>query len=99
MIAINLKLDGDGAWPELAQAIANNLVAKAVSIHIAGLARGMVSGKPSVTIRFDLDDGTFAIAETSLALFLMAADGLKARYGDPRDDVGLPRLGVSPRIG
>lgn len=96
MISLELKLDGDGAWPELAEAIQNNLVAKAVRLHVAGLRGGMVSGKPSVTLRLDLDDGTFAIAETSLALFLMTADALKARYGDPRE---LPRLGGSPRIG
>jgi hypothetical protein len=44
----------------------------------------MVSGKPSIAIRLDLDDGSSVVAETSLALFLMAADAFKAKYGDPR---------------
>jgi hypothetical protein len=35
-------------------------------------------------MRIDLDDGSVVLAETSLALFLTVADGLRARYGDPR---------------
>lgn len=53
-------------------------------IQVTGLDGGMVSGNPSVAIRLDLPDGKTVIAETSLALFLTAADALKSRYGDPR---------------
>jgi len=60
------------------------------AIGVTGLKGGMSSGKPSVMLRFDLPpedgfpQGRVVLAETSLALFLMAADGLKARFGDPR---------------
>lgn len=84
MIALTIKLDGDGAWPDLGHRTEAGLVLEARSIEIAGLAGGMASGKPSVMIRIDRPDGRVTIAETSLALLLTAADALKARYGDPR---------------
>lgn len=53
-------------------------------IEIGGLDGGMSSGKPSVAFCFGLPSGEVVLAETSMALFLTAADALKARYGDPR---------------
>jgi hypothetical protein len=81
MLVINLKVDGDKAWPELTS---KNVTEVKRPIHVAGLAGGLVSGKPSVTIRFDLSENEVVLAQTSLALFLTVADLLKARYGDPR---------------
>jgi hypothetical protein len=81
MPALTLKLDGDNAWPDLASRTVHRVTG---TFEIAGLAGGMVSGKPSIAIRLDLDDGSSVVAETSLALFLMAADAFKAKYGDPR---------------
>lgn len=52
---------------------------------IGGLAGGMVGGKPSVGIHFMLPNGEGVLFETSLALFLTAADALRARFGDPRE--------------
>lgn len=54
-------------------------------MRITALEGGMQSGKPSVVIGMFLPHGGgCVIGETSLALFLSAADALKARYGDPR---------------
>ena len=44
----------------------------------------MLSGAASVACRVDGPDGTAVMVETSLALFLTAAEALKARDGDPR---------------
>lgn len=52
---------------------------------VIGLTDGTAAGKPSVMIRADLPDGQTVIAQTTLALFLAAADALKARHGDPRE--------------
>lgn len=71
------------AWPELSAPDAK-VHHTNKPIGVTALAGGMQSGKPSVALRIDLDDGAVVIAETSLALFLTAADALKARYGDPR---------------
>jgi hypothetical protein len=81
MPALTLKLDGDNAWPDLPNRTVHHVTGM---FEIAGLAGGMESGKPSIAIRLDLDDGSSVVAETSLALFLMAADAFKAKYGDPR---------------
>jgi hypothetical protein len=86
MPSLHLILDGEGAWPDLAkaEAVVIHLADDAV-VAVAGLAGGMQSGKPSVAFRIDLpEDGHIVLWETSLALFLSAADALKARYGDPR---------------
>jgi hypothetical protein len=41
----------------------------------------MSSGKPSVSIMFELPDGKIVFAETSLALFLAAAQTFAAKQG------------------
>lgn len=84
MPVMNIILQ-EPAWPELKEPGAK-VVHTTAPIGVTGLVSGMQSGKPSVALRVDLDDGTAVIAETSLALFLSAADALKARYGDPRHD-------------
>ncbi len=87
MTQLNIILR-EPSWPDLDQKIKDgdviHLGADSPPIQVAGLTSGMRSGAPSVAIRIDLPDGKTAIAETSLKLFLTAADALKARFGDPR---------------
>lgn len=82
MISLELNLHGDGAWPD----VTPETMVRAERMRVAGLAAGMTSGLPSVAFCFTLPDGKHVFAETSLRLFLTAADGLKARYGDPRHE-------------
>jgi hypothetical protein len=94
MPILRMILEGDAAWPDLPRLDAAHtfvhLGEEAPPIQIAGLAGGMQSGRPSVAIRLDLPDGTAVMAALSrrlmlsLALFLTAAEALKAHYGDPR---------------
>lgn len=72
---------GEPLWPDLNY---KNVIHITTPMSVGGLAGGMGSGKPSVAIRFDLPDGNSIIAETSLELFLAAADALKTKFGDPR---------------
>jgi hypothetical protein len=81
MPVIDLTLEESEPWTDLTEKNVRTVVG---AISIAGFKYGMESGRPSVGIRMNLDDGTCAIASTSLRLFLTAADALKARYGDPR---------------
>lgn len=82
MPCIDLILEGDGAFADVPP---SKLGHTTEPIRIVGLAGGMESGNPSVCIgSFLPHDGGCVIAETSLALFLTAADALKARFGDPR---------------
>jgi hypothetical protein len=53
-------------------------------IIIGGMSKGTENGKPVVMIAIDTDDGDVMVIQTTLALFLSAADALKAYHGDPR---------------
>lgn len=81
MPSIDIRLIGDGAFDDVPK---DKLIHNLKPLRIAGLSGGMVSGKPSVAIGVFLDDGGCVLTETSLALFLSAADALKAKFGDPR---------------
>jgi hypothetical protein len=89
MASIRLELD-EPAWPDLA-GMQDRLVHTTEPLRLTILDGGMTSGLPSVAIRLDLPDGKVVIAETSLQLFLTAADALKTtKYGDPRFPGGRP---------
>lgn len=53
-------------------------------VIVGGMPEGTASGKPTVMIAFKQPEG-YLVAETTLSLFLTAADALKAKYGDPRE--------------
>lgn len=80
MPALNLIVQGEGAFPDLP----TKRHAEAVELSVAALESGMVSGAPSVMFRLDMPDGSVALAQTSLKIFLSVADALRAVYGDPR---------------
>jgi hypothetical protein len=85
MPVLHILLDGESAWPDLGEKTVIHLADDA-QVTIAGLSKGMQSGKPSVAFRFELpDDHRVVVWETSLALLLSAADAFKAKYEDPRD--------------
>lgn len=55
---------------------------------VAFLEAGMESGKTSVMLKVNLPDGSVAIVQTSSAMFLTLAAGLRGameRFGDPWD--------------
>lgn len=55
------------------------------ALVIGGMAKGTESGKPVVMIGVKLADNDYLVAQTTLSLFLTAADALKAKHGDPRE--------------
>lgn len=81
MPMIIVKLEGDNAWPELADRLTTGdliVIREAdAPIQVAMLRGGMQSGAPSVMIRIDLPDGHVVLAETSAALFVTAAAAVK----------------------
>lgn len=86
MPVLSLHLRGDGAFGQLRAAHGDPVVASNDSpIHVATLDSGMVRGKPSIAFGIVLPDGRWVFAETSLALFLVAADAFRAAHGDPRE--------------
>jgi hypothetical protein len=90
MNALVLKLDGDGAWPDLAGKIDTpqviHLGNDAKPIEISVLDAGMHSGRPSIMIRLELPDGRTVLAETSARLFCSAGRAVLAKYPRLFDD-------------
>ena len=80
MVRLTIIPNGEGNSPELA----GKKIHQPETLKIAALPGGMQSGAPSVAFIVPLEDGSYVFAETSLKLFLTAADTLKATYGDPR---------------
>jgi hypothetical protein len=80
MNSISVILNGDGAWPDLADRDVIHL--QGGKIDVAVLDGGLISGRPSVTIRIDLPDGKTVVAETTARLFVGAGRMIVARYPD-----------------
>lgn len=82
MPGLNIHLEGDKCWPDLVSRREGIIhLADDAQIEIAALSGGMQSGRPSVALRINLPDGRVVIAETSMRLFLSAAQVFAARYG------------------
>jgi len=73
---IDLRLDGDGAWPDLE----DRPIIHLTDIGMSGLRDGMKGGGPSIVFRLDLPDGQTVIAETSLGLLESALNALKIAF-------------------
>jgi hypothetical protein len=84
MPLLDLHIEGEGMLNDIPL---DKIINIEDTVRIGGLANGMSSGKPSVGIAAVLPDGRAVLVQTSLQLFLMAADALKARYGDPRNAI------------
>lgn len=87
MAVLNVNARGDGAWPDLqAKMQAGQVIwlRDETPISLTALAAGTEGGKPSVALRLDLPDGRTVVVETTLALWLTAADILRTAHGDPR---------------
>lgn len=82
MNEIKVILEGDGCWPDLAEKEKEGkfIHLPDPQMQIAALSKGMTSGKPSISIRFELPDGKTVMAETSMRLFIAAAEAFKAKY-------------------
>jgi hypothetical protein len=85
MPSLDIKLDpsihpdGDGCWSDLKERPFEH----GLLVGIAALEAGMVTGRPSVMLRVETDDGRVILAETSLRLLSAAVRAFVARYGDP----------------
>lgn len=77
MIPLKLELlrEGDPA-PLEGQTVETAMGAREIVVRV--VERGLASGKPSVSIAVRKDDGSWFLCETSAALFLTAAGGVRA---------------------
>jgi hypothetical protein len=77
MPALKIHLNGDACWPDLAGK--NPPVSQ--DLEITSLARGTVSGAPSVMIRVNLPNGGVVLAETTFKLLVGAVRVFAAKHG------------------
>lgn len=75
---VDVVLDGEGAWPDLAGCGKFHHEQRPKRLSFARLPRGMTSGRSSVAIRIDREDGTVLVVETTMRLFLSVADAFRA---------------------
>jgi hypothetical protein len=75
---IILHMDGDECWPDLH---GREVLNGGHVIELALLRGGMASGRSSVTIRINLEDGRVVIAQTSLRTLLDCVGALAAAPG------------------
>lgn len=89
MHTITIKND-EGGWPELQAKIGTDklidLTGNGVRPwEVARIPQGTKGGKSSVILRIDLADGRTIVAETTMALLLASAAGL--RGAEERDGI------------
>jgi hypothetical protein len=79
---MSVHIEGDGCWPDLD--LEGKDIDAGIVTSVACLPQGMAGGTPSVSVLLTLPDGRRVLAQTSLALLLIACDAFVARHGDPR---------------
>lgn len=82
MLALDIKLDGDGQWPDLADGKRKIHQVDDGVLRVVTLKGGMNSGAPSVMVRLDLPNGETVVAHSSVRLWQQAAAAMRGRYGD-----------------
>lgn len=84
MPTLHVLLDDDPENPDFIAAgerMKGREVVKGEIATIGALPRGMASGRTSVYMQVELEDGRVAFCETSLALLQAAAAAFTGRYG------------------
>jgi hypothetical protein len=90
---IDLRLDGEGAWPDLATLKRRGKLlepSEDAPIGLAALSSGMASGRASVAFRIDLPDGRTVFTQSSLRVVWNAVKALADKYGEPWMKPGVP---------
>lgn len=77
MPELKINLEGDGL---LAGVPPDMVVNIETPVTITALDGGMESGRPSVAIIADLPDGRKVFIQTSMIMFVLAANAMRAKY-------------------
>ena len=86
VLAILLDDDPDNAdFRAQKERLEGREIVKGTIATIGALPKGMGSGRTSVYLQVELEDGRVAFCETSLALLQMASAAFFGRYGDESD--------------
>ncbi len=91
MAVLSFSLDGDGCWPDLKEVLARgDLIRPSAPLRLALLKSGMTSGRPSVAVRVDLDDGRVVWTQVSLAQLVVAVKAMN----EATSEVDWPEIGL-----
>lgn len=93
MPTIDLRLDGEGAWPDLLTLRRRGKLLEpneSSPIGLAALTKGMQSGRASVALRINLPDGRVVFAQTSLRVLWNAVKAIADKYGEESMKPGAP---------
>lgn len=91
MPSLSIVLDAEGVWDDLKPGgKLHGLLSwnEVKNLTFARLPGGMQSGKASVAIRLDMNDGRVIVAETSMELFQSAARAFLAREEYEQEEHG-----------
>lgn len=100
MATITICMQGDGAFADVPP---EKLAITELPLRIAALPDGARRADgvivPTVAIGLFLpNEGGCVVGQTTLKMFLNAADALKARFGDPRSEPGGDELIIVARL-
>jgi hypothetical protein len=76
---LNLMLDGDGAFKDLVGR-EHQVIHHGTALTMAVLPHGMASGKPSLMLRINLEDGRVVLVEQSMSTMATALHAVAQRY-------------------
>lgn len=79
-------MDGDNAWPDLAEKFEKGEAVDGAIAGITALPNGTSEGRCSIALRIELADGKTVIAQTTARLLAVAIQGLEARHGSFTED-------------
>jgi len=82
MIPFEVIMEGDDCWPDLK----TKPWTEGRLVGVAILDHGTSSGKPSISFRIDMPDGSSVMAQTTARLFCTAAKMFMAKYPDLFND-------------
>ncbi len=83
VVDVKIVRNGDRApWPDIADAAAPTAVVHDGRWQVALLEGGMASGKPSVALRLDLEDGRTVISQTSLEGLIATLAAARGAFPD-----------------
>lgn len=80
-LAVDMDMDVMESREAWGDAYGGQLPARGTIARIGVIPHGMTSGRPSVALLIELDDGTKVFAETSWRNFTLASSALLARWG------------------
>ena len=83
VIPVTLVTNGEGVWSHIVDLVSRGMmreVHKTESLKLTALQGWTETGQTAIIVETTLQDGTVVFAQTTLDLFLAAADELRSKF-------------------